>query len=231
LVQRRALDQATTSYFNRHNVAVLVYPSVPVTARPTRGAGDSLIEINGTFAGTRATLTRNSDFAGAAVVVPCAGLASLAPPPRVVLPPATNRQPRTQTRTRTCTRARTLCARAPSPRPPRPTSAVFSCVTRCVALAACLGLPSVSVPAGLADHDPSTLLPLPVSATPRAPVTERPTRRPGADSERLPVGLEFTGLRGSDELVLGVAKAFQCLAPLLPDPVERARWAHGVNLF
>ncbi len=75
------------------------------------------------------------------------------------------------------------------------------------------------------------MLPLPVSATPRAPVSERPARRPGADSERLPVGLEFTGPRDSDVVVLGVAKAFQGLAPLLPDPVELQRWSHGVNLF
>jgi hypothetical protein len=43
--------------------------------------------------------------------------------------------------------------------------------------------------------------------------------------------LEFTGPKDSDAFVLGVAKAFQALQPLLPDPVAKSRWNHGVNLF
>ena len=145
---------------NDHGVAVVVYPTLPVTSRPVKDIGGTIIELNGEYRDTKATLTRNTDFASL------------------------------------------------------------------------LGLPSITLPAGLCDVDPtSAALATTVSATPRAPVSERPVKRPGVDSERLPVGLEVTGPRGSDELLLGVAKAIQGLQPLIADPVARARWSTGVNLF
>jgi hypothetical protein len=57
---RPRLQRVVASYFAAHAVAVVVYPTVPVVARPTRGAGDSRIEVAGEFRGTHATLTRNT---------------------------------------------------------------------------------------------------------------------------------------------------------------------------
>jgi Asp-tRNA(Asn)/Glu-tRNA(Gln) amidotransferase A subunit family amidase len=83
-------------------------------------------------------------------------------------------------------------------------------LTRNAAVASVAGMPAITIPGGL---------------TPKRGTAG--VGQPGG--ERLPVGVEFASLPGTDERILAIARAVQALIPPLPDPVLRQKWQRGVN--